>query len=122
MRIMDAPLAKPESKFIPLATGYEGKKFNSPNDLAIHKNGDVYFTDPHFGLVGKENATEKDPWATEYFHRTAAGSGAYKVARWDPGQQIVYERNDDWKGGPLPSIRRSGSSPAASAAVCHVRA
>jgi peptide/nickel transport system substrate-binding protein len=56
--------------------------------------------------VGKENATEKDPWATEYFHRNAAGSGAYKVARWDPGQQLVYERNDDWKGGPLPAIRR----------------
>ncbi len=56
--------------------------------------------------VGNANATEKDPWATEYFHRTPAGSGAYKVARWDPGQQIVYERNDDWKGGPLPAIRR----------------
>lgn len=56
--------------------------------------------------VGKANATEKDPWAAEYFHRTPAGSGAYKVARWDPGQQLVYERNDDWKGGPLPAIRR----------------
>ncbi len=56
--------------------------------------------------TGKANATEKDPWATEYFHRTPDGSGAYKVARWDPGQQVVYERNDDWKGGPLPAIRR----------------
>ena len=56
--------------------------------------------------VGKANATEKDPWATDYFHRTPAGSGAYKVERWDPGQQIVYVRNDDWKGGPLPAIRR----------------
>ncbi len=56
--------------------------------------------------VGKSNASEKDPWATEYFHRTPAGSGAYKLERWDPGQQIVYVRNDDWKGGKLPSIRR----------------
>ena len=56
--------------------------------------------------VGKARATEKDPWATEYFHRTPAGSGAYKVERWDPGQQIVYVRNDEWKGGKLPSIRR----------------
>ncbi len=56
--------------------------------------------------VGKANVSEKDPWATEYFHRTAAGSGAYKVERWDPGQQIVYVRNDDWKGGKLPAIRR----------------
>jgi peptide/nickel transport system substrate-binding protein len=56
--------------------------------------------------VGKANVSEKDPWATEYFHRTPAGSGAYKLERWDPGRQIVYVRNDDWKGGPLPTIRR----------------
>ena len=44
--------------------------------------------------VAKANATADDPWATEYLHRNPAGSGAYKVARWDPGQQLVYERND----------------------------
>ena len=29
---------------------YKGKRFNSPNDLAFHKNGDLYFTDPPYGL------------------------------------------------------------------------
>jgi gluconolactonase len=29
---------------------FEGKKFNSPNDLAHLKNGDLYFTDPAYGL------------------------------------------------------------------------
>lgn len=52
------------------------------------------------------NATEDDPWALEYLHKTPAGSGAYKVARWSPGEQLVYERNDDWVGGPLPEIKR----------------
>jgi gluconolactonase len=33
-----------------LADNYMGKKLNSPNDLAIHPNGDVYFTDPPYGL------------------------------------------------------------------------
>lgn len=56
--------------------------------------------------IGKEKATEKDPWATEYFHRTPMGSGAYKLERWEPGQQIVYARNDAWKGGPLPAFKR----------------
>lgn len=56
--------------------------------------------------VAKKHATEADPWATEYLHKNPAGSGAYKVARWDPGQQFVYERNDDWKQGPLPGIKR----------------
>lgn len=37
-------------KFVTLADRYQGKRLNSPNDLAIKSNGDVYFTDPPFGL------------------------------------------------------------------------
>ncbi len=56
--------------------------------------------------LAKENATADDPWATEFVHQNTIGSGAFRVVRWDPGQQLVYERNDDWKGGPLPGARR----------------
>lgn len=33
-----------------LADKYEGKRLNSPNDLTYHSNGDLYFTDPIYGL------------------------------------------------------------------------
>lgn len=56
--------------------------------------------------VAKEHATEDDPWATEYLHRNPAGSGAFMLERWDPGQQVVYKRFDGWKGGPLPGVER----------------
>lgn len=56
--------------------------------------------------VAKANATTEDPWATEYLHKTPAGSGAYKVARWDPGQQLVYEANPDYTSGPVPAVQR----------------
>jgi len=56
--------------------------------------------------VAKSKATANDPWAAEYLHRTPAGSGAFKVERWDPGQQLVYVRNDKWAGGPLPAVQR----------------
>ncbi|GAB6052735.1 ABC transporter substrate-binding protein [Magnetospira thiophila] len=56
--------------------------------------------------VALAHATKEDPWATEYLHTTPAGSGPYKIERWDAGQQFVYVRNDDWTGGPLPQIKR----------------
>ncbi len=56
--------------------------------------------------VALANATEADPWAMEYLHQNPAGSGAFRVARWDQGQQLVYERNDEWTGGPLPAVQR----------------
>lgn len=37
-------------KFVTLADRYQGKRLNSPNDLVIKSNGDVYFTDPPYGL------------------------------------------------------------------------
>jgi gluconolactonase len=33
-----------------LADNYMGKKLNSPNDLVFNSNGDMYFTDPPYGL------------------------------------------------------------------------
>ena len=33
-----------------LTERYDGKRFNSPNDLVINKKGDIYFTDPPYGL------------------------------------------------------------------------
>jgi gluconolactonase len=34
-----------------LAERFEGKRLNSPNDLVFKSNGDLYFTDPPFGLA-----------------------------------------------------------------------
>ncbi len=47
---MDAPLSNPKAKFTSLSDDYNGKKLNSPNDAAVNKNGEIYFTDPPYGL------------------------------------------------------------------------
>jgi peptide/nickel transport system substrate-binding protein len=57
------------------------------------------------GLV-KKNATEKDPWGLEYTKQNTVGSGAYKVAKWTPDTEVVFERNEHWKSGPMPKVRR----------------
>lgn len=37
-----------------LASQWEGKRLNSPNDLAYHPSGYLFFTDPHFGVTPEE--------------------------------------------------------------------
>lgn len=48
--LMDAPLDKPAAKFTSIANAYNGKKFNSPNDVIVNSIGEVFFTDPPYGL------------------------------------------------------------------------
>ncbi|MBL8585654.1 MAG: ABC transporter substrate-binding protein [Bradyrhizobiaceae bacterium] len=69
-------------------------------DLAVIVPG-VY----NSALIQK-NANEKDPWGLEYTKGNSAGSGAYRVTSWKPGVEVVYERFDNWKGGPLPKLKR----------------
>lgn len=40
----------PAAQVTVLADSYQGKKFNSPNDLVYKKDGSLYFTDPPYGL------------------------------------------------------------------------
>ena len=54
----------------------------------------------------KSKATEKDPWGMDFTKLNTAGSGAYKVTSWTAGSEVILERNDNWKGGPLPKIKR----------------
>ncbi len=38
-------------KFVTIVDRFEGKRFNSPNDLVFGKDGALYFTDPPYGLT-----------------------------------------------------------------------
>jgi len=55
-----ARLADDGKSFVTLADRYEGKRFNSPNDSAYTSKGDLYFTDPPYGLLGKNDDPAKE--------------------------------------------------------------
>ena len=57
---MVAPLNNPKPEFITLADRFNGKRLNSPNDAVFHPNGDLYFTDPPYGLDKRMADTAKD--------------------------------------------------------------
>lgn len=50
LAVMTAPLSAPQAVFMVLADNYDGKKFNSPNDVVVRRNGDLFFTDPPYGM------------------------------------------------------------------------
>lgn len=56
-----------------LADNYQGKRLNSPNDAVVKSNGDIYFTDPPYGLP----AREKDP------RRELDHFGVYRISKTD---------------------------------------
>ena len=60
MAKMNAALSDPKAEFNTIADKYEGKRFNSPNDAVYHKNGDLYFTDPPYGLEKNINDPSKE--------------------------------------------------------------
>lgn len=37
-----------------IADSYEGQRLNSPNDITVHSNGTIYFTDPPFGVSDED--------------------------------------------------------------------
>ncbi|MGU3391253.1 SMP-30/gluconolactonase/LRE family protein [Sphingomonas sp. M1A8_2b] len=54
---------------------YQGKRFNSPNDLHAARDGAIYFTDPPYGLVDGDASSLKEQ----------AINGVY---RWTPGLDV----------------------------------
>lgn len=48
--LMEADLKDPKPLFKAIADSFETKKLNSPNDAAFNSNGDLFFTDPPYGL------------------------------------------------------------------------
>ena len=74
-----APLDKPGA-FTTVVDRFEGKRFHSPNDLILHSNGDLYFTDPPYGLKGDDDLL-----------RELQTNGVYRLNKAE-GLSLVYEQ------------------------------
>jgi gluconolactonase len=58
MARMEAPINNPKPIYTPLASRYDGKRFSSPNDAVYNAAGELFFTDPPYGL---ESQSDNDP-------------------------------------------------------------
>lgn len=72
MARMDAMLDKPEPNFTTLADQYNGKRFSSPNDAVFSNEGELFFTDPPYGLQTQDDTDSK---------KELPYNGVYKVKK-----------------------------------------
>lgn len=70
---MNANLDDPQPNFETIADNYRGKKFNSPNDAVFNKKGELFFTDPPYGLEKNMDDTSKQIPFQGVYKVTASG-------------------------------------------------
>ncbi len=57
---MNTDLNNPKADYTILSSNYNGKKFNSPNDLVADNKNNIYFTDPTYGLPNGDADPERE--------------------------------------------------------------
>lgn len=56
-----------------LVDRFEGKRFNSPNDMTVGRDGAIWFTDPPYGLADGDASTVKEQTANGVYRWSRAG-------------------------------------------------
>jgi gluconolactonase len=104
-----------DGKFTTLADKYMGKRFSSPNDAVFKSNGDLYFTDPPYGLPGLNKAPTKE-LDFNGVYRISAADGTVTLLTsemtfpngiaFSPDEKTLYVANSDpvkalWMAFPI---------------------
>jgi len=92
----------PDRTLTPMVSTFEGKRFNSPNDLVFGKDGSLYFTDPPYGLAKQDEDPAKE-MAFNGVYRFANGRVQALVRdlnrpnglAFSPDFKVLYVNNSD---------------------------
>jgi len=104
--VMTAPLDAPKAEFDYIATDFQGKKFNSPNDIIQDSDGVYWFTDPPYGLPKQDKDPDKELSFQGVFRTGTAAEGKEIVLLTDkltrpnglalsPDERYLYVANSD---------------------------
>jgi gluconolactonase len=91
-----------------LIDNYNGKRFNSPNDAAVKSNGDIYFTDPPYGLPKGHKDPRRELDYCGVFRLSTSGQLALLTKEmtkpngiaFSPDESILYVAQSD-SGNPI---------------------
>jgi len=105
-----------------VTTHYQGRRFNSPNDIAVLTNGNIYFTDPPYGLRGLNDAKEKELEVNGVYFLSHNGEPIQAIASLSfpngvaasPDEKKLYVSNSD-RNAPVVTAYDIGSDGGLSA-------
>jgi gluconolactonase len=88
-----------------LASHYQGKELNSPNDVCIHSDGSIYFTDPTYGRMPVFGVEREQDLDFQGVYRIPAGGADLQLLADDfgqpnglcfsPGESVLYVNDTD---------------------------
>jgi gluconolactonase len=105
-----------------LTDNYQGKRYSSPNDLCVKSNGDIYFTDPPYGLPRQGDDSRRElPYSGIFLLRTTGEvvllnqelSRPNGIAL-SPDEKTLYVANSDpkkalWMAYPIEANGTTGA-------------
>ena len=97
-----------------IAERWQGKRLNAPNDIAVRKEGDVYFTDPAFG--NQQDTRELDFFGVYHISRKgeleviAKPKGRPNGIALAPDGRTLYVSNSDERNVRAYDLDKSGAA------------
>jgi len=106
--------ADKKGKIEVLAERFQGKRLNAPNDIAVRKDGHIYFTDPAFG--NQQDTRELDFYGVYHLSNrgelevVAKPKGRPNGIAISPNGRILYVTNSDDRNVRAYDLDRNGAA------------
>jgi gluconolactonase len=88
---------EPNGTLTVIAEKFQGKKLNSPNDVVVHHDGAIWFTDPIYGIRGNYEGFKAEQESKEAVYRADPKTGQIEKVTDEVGQPNGICFSPDYK-------------------------
>jgi gluconolactonase len=88
---------EPNGTLTVIAEKFQGKKLNSPNDIVVHPDGGIWFTDPFYGIRGNYEGFKAEQETKEAVYRADPKTGQVEKVTDEVGQPNGICFSPDYK-------------------------